>query len=109
MDKYTGILDAAVALGIVEKNKAWYSYNDNSFQKGGFSEYRDAIFEDVISKENEALNVQLDPDEAENDYSGAITAEEATALRKTRGKSTKLDLEEDVDDDSEDETGEDSE
>jgi hypothetical protein len=103
MDKYTGILDAAVALGIVEKNKAWYTYDDNKFQKGDFSEYRDAIFADVISKENEALNVQLDPDEAENDYSGAITAEEATALRKTKGRSTTLDVEkDDSDEDNED-------
>lgn len=100
MDRFTGLLDAAAALGIVKKEKAWYTYGEIKFQKSNFEKVKDDVFKEIMARESEALNVQLDPDEAETDYSGVITAEEATALRKTKGKSSKLKTEDTPSDDS---------
>lgn len=59
MDRMSGLLDAAVALNIVEKNKGWYSYNSEKFQESNFSKLQDKIFKEVLLKEEDFLNVEI--------------------------------------------------
>lgn len=79
IDRYSGILDAAVALKIVDLNGAWYTFDGKKFQTSGFEDYRDAIFAKVLEKDNENLDVGYDYD----DESPVMTAKEKELARKT--------------------------
>lgn len=83
IDRYSGILDAAVSLGIVEENGSWYNYGDLKFQKKGFDNYKQEVYQKVLEKDTAILNVAI---EDEEDLSEAITAKEAEKLRKSRGE-----------------------
>jgi len=83
IDRYSGILDAAVSLDIVEENGSWFNYKGHKFQKSGFSEHKEEIFQQVLAKDNAILNVSISEDE---DLSEAITAKEAEAFRRSRGE-----------------------
>lgn len=63
MDWYSGILEASVAMGIVEKNYAWYTYKGNKFQIGGFDEYKEEIFQDLLKMEDDILDYEIPEDE----------------------------------------------
>jgi recombination protein RecA len=47
MDWYSGILEAAEALGVVTRSGAWYTFGENKFQRKNLDEYKDAIFKEV--------------------------------------------------------------
>lgn len=68
MDPCTGMLDVAVALGIVEKNAAWYSYKGQKFQKSTFDSMKAEIVAEVLVKDS-TLNIQVDETEMEEDHS----------------------------------------
>lgn len=91
MDPYSGILDASVALGIVEKNGGWYTFGDSKFQERNFDKHRDEIFAKVIEKDSQVLNVEIEEDE---DTTEVLTAKELR-LRKMRDE---------IDDDANDDT-----
>ncbi len=59
MDRMSGLLDAAVSLNIVERNKGWYSYNSEKFQESNFSKFQNKILEEVLLKEEDFLNVEI--------------------------------------------------
>lgn len=63
MDKYSGILDAAVHFDIIQKNGGWYNFNGEKFQKNNFNEYRDDILAKIIETDG-----KLDVSITEEDY-----------------------------------------
>lgn len=77
MDKYSGILDAAEYLGIVEKNGGWYSYQGQKFQKGTFEQYANDILL-AVAENDSNLNVEIEEDDydPENKKSRKSTLEE---------------------------------
>lgn len=87
MDPYTGILDVAVAEGVVIRNGAWYTFNGNKFQSSTFSNYQEEILAELVRREEldpkKALNVEI---EEEEDTSQFVTAKDIEHIRKTRGK-----------------------
>lgn len=83
IDRYSGILEAAVSLGIVDENGSWYNYEGNKFQESGFNDYKEEVYQKVLEKDTAILNVAINEEE---DLSEAITAKEAEALRKSRGE-----------------------
>lgn len=82
MDPYTGVLDAAETLGIVKRSAAWYTYNSEKFQSNKFSEYQEAILQDLITLEDKVLVTDITEEE---DNSGVLTAKEIEVKRKTKG------------------------
>jgi recombination protein RecA len=60
MDWYTGILEAAESMGIINKNKAWYEFENSKFQKNKFNDYKKKIFECLLKRENEILAYNID-------------------------------------------------
>jgi recombination protein RecA len=71
IDKYSGILEAAEELGILEKSGAWYSYNGNKFQKSSMDEkLLHEIYENLVKLDEEnstVLNYLEDSEENEGD------------------------------------------
>lgn len=80
MDPYTGIVDAAVALGIVEKNGSWFNFDGQKFQSPTL-EMNQAVFAKVVEKDSEVLNVEIEENE---DTDEVLTAKEVTEKRRTR-------------------------
>lgn len=70
MDKYSGILEAAVSLGIVEKNGGWYTYKNNKFQEStGWNTYKEQVMQELLERgEDDIIDVTLD--DAVEDMSG---------------------------------------
>lgn len=66
MDWYTGILEAAVSLGIVDKNGSWYSFEDSKFQKNKFDDYKHEIYLRVVEHESETLSYEETSDDGES-------------------------------------------
>lgn len=83
MDPFNGLLEAAEAMGVVEKNGAWYTYDGNKFQKPNFSKYQEKVLEEIIKIEDQVLKVESNYEE---DLSDVITQEEKSIQRKTRNK-----------------------
>lgn len=63
MDWYSGVLEAAVSLGIVTKNKAWYAFNGKKFQQHNFDKYKDDIFKILEEREAESIQYEIPVDE----------------------------------------------
>lgn len=87
MNKYSGILEAALSLEIVQKAGAWYSYNGKKFyesefyEKEDFQEIRDAVLGDLVAKEDEDLRVDID--ELDEDLSEVESVNQTAKRRKT--------------------------
>lgn len=65
IDWYSGVLEAAEAMGVVSRSGAWYTFGDQKFQKKTFETVRNDVFE--------ALKLQsgvLEYDELTEDESG---------------------------------------
>lgn len=86
MDPYTGMLDAAVALGIVEKSASWYYYGEKKFQKGDFDSVKAEVVAEVLVKDS-TLDVQVDETEMEEDHSTQPTRK--SILQEAVGKGAK--------------------
>lgn len=77
MDRYTGLLSGAAALGIVKappKGDSWYTYGVEKFQKKGFSKYQDEILKLMIEREDQSLNVQVEGEEESGETEEAATS-----------------------------------
>jgi recombination protein RecA len=59
MDPYTGVLEVAVSMGIVTLNGSWYTYGDKKFQSKNFSSVQEAVLEELIKRESEAIHVSM--------------------------------------------------
>lgn len=82
MDRFTGLLVAATALNVVEKNGGWYTYKGEKFQESNFSKYQDDILKDLISIEE---SVVLAPEiEGDEDLTGAEQTPAETAKRRNK-------------------------
>jgi RecA/RadA recombinase len=82
MDPFSGILDIAESVGIVERNKAWYTYKGVKFQKGDFPKYQDEILQTLIDNEQQSINVEIDEEDEEATLN-------STEIRKERIKKDK--------------------
>lgn len=60
LDPYDGILSAAVSLGIITKNGSWYQYKGKNFYSKDFNTIQEEILSILISRESEALCVELE-------------------------------------------------
>ena len=66
IDWYSGVLEAAEAMGIVSKNGSWYIYGDNKFQGKNFEKYQDEIFKELVAQESKVLSYELLPEDLED-------------------------------------------
>ena len=66
IDWYSGVLEAAEAMGIVSKAGAWYAFGDNKFQSKNFEKYKDEIFKELVAQESKVLNYELLPEDLED-------------------------------------------
>lgn len=67
MDWYSGVLEAADAMGIVSKPKgsSWYTFGDTKFQKNSFDDHKQAIFTELKKTESSKLEYLDDDEKAE--------------------------------------------
>lgn len=64
MDPFTGLLDVAVAAGIVTQSGAWYAFDGTKFQSKNFANVREQVLEKLIEIENE-LVIDTVPEDGE--------------------------------------------
>jgi RecA/RadA recombinase len=84
IDPYSGVLDAAVALGIVTRpTEQKYDFEGQTFKTSTWDGFKEVVLKRLIERETESLNVQLEEGE-EIDTVGTLSAKEAELLRKTR-------------------------
>ena len=81
MDPYSGILDAAVSLNVVEKNGGWYTFDGQKFQESKFDNIKEAVYAKVLEKDSEVLNVSIEESE---DPDQGISAKTSEIERKPR-------------------------
>ena len=81
MDPYTGMLDVAVSLGIVQQGGSWYTYNDTKFQKSNFDSVKAEVIAQVLIKDA-ALDVQVNEEEMVEDRT-APPSRKQTLMEKT--------------------------
>jgi recombination protein RecA len=86
MSKYSGLLEVAVAIGVVTQKGAWFTINDTKFQRKNFHEVQDMVIEELMKVEDKIIDVEI---EEEEDLSEVITQEEKTKQRKSQ-KPTQL-------------------
>ena len=65
MDWYSGILEAAEALGVVTRNGAWYTFGDTKFQRKTLDEHKEAIFNEVKARD-EVLEYEIPKEDLES-------------------------------------------
>jgi recombination protein RecA len=53
MDPFDGMLQVAVATGVVEQTGAWYAFGDQKFQSKNFDDHKEAILAALVAKEDE--------------------------------------------------------
>lgn len=69
LDPYSGILDAAAAAGVIEKNGGWYNFDGVKFQESNSEEHMTAIVERLLEVDEDrsiVLDVTLGDDEVED-------------------------------------------
>lgn len=68
-DAYSGILEAAVMAGVLEKNGGWYSFEGEKFQESSSSEHMEAIFTKLVETDEDSnivFDVELGDNEVED-------------------------------------------
>jgi len=63
MDPYNGLLEAAIALEIVEQKGAWYNFGEKKFQSKNFSEVASDVLIACEAKSDKFLDVSLKANE----------------------------------------------
>lgn len=82
MDRFSGLLDVAEALGIIKANGAWKVYKDKKFYAKNFSEVQDEVLADLIANDDgTAIHVEID--EGTDD---TVETREALLARKLKLK-----------------------
>jgi recombination protein RecA len=69
MDRFSGLLEVAEAVGIVVKNGSWYYLGEEKFQKGTFANYREEVLKLLIEREGDLakddfIEVEIEEEEA---------------------------------------------
>jgi recombination protein RecA len=59
MDPFNGLLDAALALDVVEQKGSWYQFGENKFQTKTFTDYASDVLLACEAKTNKFLEVSL--------------------------------------------------
>jgi RecA/RadA recombinase len=67
MDRYSGMLDVAKSVGIVEQNGAWYTFGDKKFQKKDFHLYQEEIVNILIDRDDKIIEVEIEEKDAPPD------------------------------------------
>lgn len=61
MDRYTGLLSAAVSLDIVRKSGSWYYFGEHKWQgEAAWTPHQEAILAEIIKLEDKDLHVQVE-------------------------------------------------
>lgn len=77
MDPYTGVLEAAVALGVVTQGGAWYTFGETKFQSKNFANVREAVLEALVKLDRSvSLDVDIKALEEAEDSTFALNIEE---------------------------------
>jgi recombination protein RecA len=76
MDRWSGLLEVAESLGVVEKNGGWYTYGETKFQESSFEKVRENVLQDLVKMEDQVVDVKIDE---EIDTSGDMTRQEYNA------------------------------
>ncbi len=87
LDAYSGILDAAVTAGVLQKNGGWYNFEGEKFQESSSAEHMDAIFKKLVETDEDSnivFDVELGEDEMEDHELG-------TSVNTRRKKKTPQD------------------
>lgn len=87
LDAYSGILDAAVTAGVLQKNGGWYSFEGEKFQESSSAKHMDAIFKKLVETDEDSnivFDVELGEDEMEDHELG-------TSVNTRRKKKTPQD------------------
>jgi RecA/RadA recombinase len=85
MDPYTGMLDAAEAMGIVVKNGGWYTYGTTKFTEKESGPYIAEICEKIFAMDDETMKLDAVID-AEVDMTDVKTEDEIRAKRQRKSK-----------------------
>lgn len=76
MDRFTGMLKAAISLGVVTQGGAWYYFGDDKWQgEANWTPYKEKIRDAVFKLESQDLMVQIDGEEETGEAEPADTSE----------------------------------
>jgi recombination protein RecA len=82
MDRFSGLLEAAAAVGVVEKNGGWYTYGEKKFQASSFATYQDEILKILIDRDDATIDVDIEEDDAPADVKDIKKEKIKLALEK---------------------------
>lgn len=60
MDPFTGLIEAAESVGVLERSGSWYNFNGNKFQRGNFDTYKHEVLEKLIEMDDKIIDVDID-------------------------------------------------
>lgn len=62
IDPFSGLLEVAESLGVIERNGAWYKFGEQKFQSKNFHTVQDQVLETLIKMEDRSIDVTPDPE-----------------------------------------------
>lgn len=83
LDAYSGILDAAVSAGVLEKNGGWYNFGGEKFQESSSNEYMEAIFAKLVETD-EDTNIVFDVELGDNELEDHEIGKPVNSKRKKK-------------------------
>lgn len=91
IDPYSGILDAASSIGVVEKNHSWYTFEGKKFQSNELDdELKEAIYQKLVEKDDDkniVFDIPLGEGEVEDHQLGGKTPRKKKTTKKKVSKS----------------------
>lgn len=72
LNEYSGIFEAAVSIGLVDRRGSWYDYNGKKFRRADLEEHIEDIFKELVAKdddENILFEIELEEGEVEDNKS----------------------------------------
>jgi hypothetical protein len=88
MDRFSGLLDAAEAMGVVQKNGGWYLFGEKKFQKNSFNEFQDEILKILIDRDDEIIDIEIEEKDAPPEVRNAKKEQIALALQRSFEENT---------------------
>lgn len=70
MDPFTGILDAAVSVGVVTQKGSWYSFNGKNFQASNFNTVQDDVLAALVEMDSRVALDVITADAVDETYAG---------------------------------------
>jgi len=89
LDPYSGILEAAESIGVVQKNGGWYKFGDANFQESTSAEHMEDIFKELLAKDEDSsivFDVPLSEDEYEDHQVGKVVNTKKKKKKKASRK-----------------------